>query len=120
MADVLEWSEAISQGLGYEPGLYLERYEKLKKIQNKHSSSYDPLIYFLRKIYFDIFIKPESENLNRVLNSTEKSDRQRGYVVWNYKKMNDVLKEYADEEEYNTKASNKLRPQNSSIVCDKR
>jgi DNA polymerase elongation subunit (family B) len=119
MADVLEWGEAISQALGYEPGLYLRRYDKLKKIQSRHSSSYDPLVYYYRKIYFDIFLKPESEFLYGRLNSDEEAIRKNGYTVFSSKELNQKLNEYAEEDEYDTKKSNKLWPQDSQQLADR-
>jgi hypothetical protein len=119
MADVLEWSEAISQALGYEPGQYLNRYERLKKIQSRHSSSYDPLVFYFRKIYFDIFLKPESEFLNGRLTSNEESIRKEGYVVFSSKELNQKLNEYAEEDEYDTKKSNKLWPQDSQQLANR-
>ncbi len=119
MADVLEWSEAISQALGYKPGLYLERHKNLKKIQGKHSSSYDPLVYYYRKIYLDIFLKPESEYFNGKLNSTEEAIRKKGYIIFNYKELNEKLNEYAEEDEYDTKKSNKLWPQDSQQLANR-
>ena len=119
MADVLEWSEAISQALGYEPGLYLKRYDKLKKIQSRHSSSYDPLIYYYRKIYFDIFLKPESEFLSGKLNSSEEAIRKDGCTVFSSKELNQKLNEYAEEDEYDTRKSNKVWPQDSQQLANR-
>jgi hypothetical protein len=119
MADVLEWSEAISQALGYEPGLYLKRYDRLKKIQSRHSSSYDPLVYYFRKIYFDIFLKSESEFLNGRLSSNEEANRKNGYIVFSSKELNQRLNEYAEEDEYDTKKSNKLWPQDSQQLANR-
>jgi hypothetical protein len=119
MADVLEWSEAISQALGYEPGLYLERYRNLKKIQSRHSASYDPLVYYYRKLYFDIFLKLDSEFLDGRLNSTVEAIRKKGYIVYTYKELNEKLNEYAKEDEYDIKKSNKLWPQDSQQLASR-
>ena len=119
MADVLEWSEAISQALGYEPGLYLKRYDRLKKIQNRHSSSYDPLIYYYRKIYFDIFLKPASEFLSGSLTPNDESIRKKGYIIFSSKELTLKLNGYAEEDEYDTKKSNKLWPQDSQQLANR-
>jgi hypothetical protein len=95
------------------------RAEKLKKIQSRHSSSYDPLIYYFRKIYFDIFLKTESEFLNGRLNSNEEAIRKNGYIVFSYKELNEKLNEYAEEDEYNTKKSNKHWPQDSQQLANR-
>jgi DNA polymerase elongation subunit (family B) len=119
MADVLEWSEAISQALDYEPGLYLKRHLALKEIQNKHSLSYDPLVYYYRKIYYDTFVKPADDSSNGKLSSTETNARQEGYIVFTYKELYSILADYAKEDEYDTRKSNTLWPRNSLDLANR-
>lgn len=91
----------------------------LKKIQSRHSSSHDPLIYYCRKIYFDIFLKPESEYFDGSSKSTMQAIRKKGYIIFDYKELSEKLNKYAEEEEYDTRKSNKLWPHDSQQLANR-
>ena len=91
----------------------------LKRFKVDTAQAYDPLVYYYRKIYFDIFLKPESEFLNGRLSSNEEAIRKNGYIVFNYKELNQNLNQYAEDDEYDTKKSNKLWPQDSQQLANR-
>ncbi len=119
MADVLEWSEAISQAMGYEPGSFLDLHKKLDKIQRKHSASYDPLIHYYKKLLYDLFEKPVTEPGTTLDENIRESARKDGYVILDYGQLHEKLLKYAEVDEYDTKKSNKLWPHDSKQLADR-
>ncbi len=113
MADVIEWGEAISQALGYEEREFQKAYENLTLIQQKHAAKSDPLIVIYMKLFYDIFEDPDTE-------SFYKKEREEGYKVFDYGRLQEKLNDLAEVEGYEpNKKGNKLWPRDSRQLAER-